>query len=94
MNDSDLSSAAASRPHRLKGGKSNSLPGTNMEPESKSSLWTRIKNLLFPNNTNLREDLYLALQQTDAGKSAFTAGERIMLTNVLKLSDKIGRAHV
>jgi len=85
MNDSDHSSAAASRPHRLKGEQSDNVSGARTEPEGKSSLWARIKSLFLRNAPTLREDLYLALQQSDAGKSAFTAGERTMLTNVLKL---------
>jgi len=79
MNDSYLS--------RIKGGHGNSVSGAPIELENKSGLWTRIKNLLSQNNPTLRQDLYLALQQSEIGKSAFSAGERVMLANVLKLAD-------
>jgi len=76
-----------SYPSRVKGGHANSSLSAPTELENKSSLWTRIKNLLPQNTPTLREDLYLALQQSEIGKSAFSAGERIMLANVLKLAD-------
>ncbi|VAW21011.1 Magnesium and cobalt efflux protein CorC [hydrothermal vent metagenome] len=79
MNNSYLS--------RAKNGHGTNVSSAPAELENKSGLWTRIKNLLPQNNPTLREDLYLALQQSDIGKSTFSAGERVMLANVLKLAD-------
>jgi len=87
MKDSDLSSGAAALPHRLKGEKSSNVSGAPAELENEAGLWTRIKNLLSQKTPTLREDLRRALQQSEPDKSAFSAGERIMLANVLKFAD-------
>ncbi len=87
MNDSDQPSAAASRPHRLKGDQISSVSATSLDPQNKSGAWTRIKNLLSGNTPTLREDLHQALQHSGTDQSPFTAGERTMLINVLKLGN-------
>lgn len=83
MNDSDDSTAAASRPHRLSGDNRSSTQSAKAAP----SVWERLKSFVIGKKPTLREDLQTALQASGANRSIFTEGERIMLANVLKLSD-------
>lgn len=85
MNDSDQSSAAASRPHRLDDDSAlsiDSAPAT-----QRPGLWTWVRNQLNQSGSNLRDNLQSALQQGGTEDTDFTAGERTLLTNVLKLSE-------
>ncbi len=87
MNDSDQSTAAASRPHRpiskLNGDKTNSLEA---EEADEPGFWDRIKSILTGNRLTLRDDLRFALLDS-AQDTAFSDGERSMLANVLKLAE-------
>jgi len=52
------------------------------------SLWHRLKGLVALKPVSLRDDLQEALDETDGGEgAAFTESERVILQNVLKLSD-------
>lgn len=78
MNDSDQSSAAATRPHRPEGDKTASSP-------AKISIWARLRALANFRSPTLREDLTEALEEQKSGPDAFSDNERTMLQNVLKL---------
>lgn len=81
MNDKDQSSAAASRPHRPEGDHPLSANGT------KPGLWTRLKALFSRRSASLRDDLHEALRDESVnGDDMFSAGERSLIQNVLKLS--------
>jgi len=52
------------------------------------SLWNRIKGLLALRTVSLRDDLQVALEETGSAETAdFSESERVILQNVLKLSD-------
>lgn len=85
MNDSDQSSAAAFRPHRPEG--DSASDGSNQPSQPRTGLWGWIQNQLTNSSSTLRDNLQSALQQPGGEDQAFTAGERAMLTNVLKLSE-------
>ena len=82
MNDKDQSIAAASRPHRLSGDSAESI-------EKKLSIWDKIRSRLSVRAPTLREDLEEALEagaQTGP-EAAFSAGERMLIQNALKISN-------
>lgn len=83
MNDNDQPSAAAQRPHRRDG---DNLTPTNSD--KRPSIWARIKTLLPGPAPTLRDEIQEALEapeeQSDNG---FSASERTILQNVLKLGD-------
>lgn len=82
MNDNDQSSAAALRPHRPEGDLSPASPA-----EKRTFPWGRLK-ALFPARQSLRDDLAVALEAPQAhSEDSFSASERIILQNVLKLGD-------
>lgn len=82
MTDNDQSSAAALRPHRPEG--DISFPSSG---EKRPSLWARLK-ALFPARPSLRDDLTVALEAPQAEtEDSFSASERTILQNVLKLGD-------
>ncbi len=91
MNDSDQSTAAASRPHRPISdqiGEKSGDPRISPEadPLDRRGFWDRIKSLLTGNRLTLRDDLQVALLDS-AQDATFSAGERSMLANVLKLAE-------
>ena len=52
------------------------------------SLWNRIKGLMALRTVSLRDDLQVALEETGSAETAdFTESERVILQNVLKLSN-------
>lgn len=75
MTDSDQSSAAASGPHRQDGD----------DKTSKTSFFSRLAAVF--RNGSIREDLTEALEGLDGGIANFSASERAMLQNVLKLRE-------
>lgn len=82
MNDSDQSTAAAQGPHHLDGDKPESVQ------KSAPSIFARLRGFLTNQSENLRSDLQQALVTTESEEDAqFTHGERVMLGNVLKLSE-------
>lgn len=85
MTDSDQSTAAAPGPHHPTGEVS-----ANASEASRPSLWTRIRTLLTSRTNSMREDLAEALEGHAAvpgSSGSFTAAERAMLQNVLKLRE-------
>lgn len=85
MNDSDQSSAVASRSHRHDD--DSALHTPDPDPIPRPGLWNWIRNQLSNSGSNLRDNLQSALQQAGAEDDHFTVGERAMLTNVLKLAE-------
>lgn len=83
MNDIDQPSAAAQRPHRREG---DNLP--TITSEKRPSVWARLRALLPGRASSLRDEIQEALEapQPESGDS-FTASERTILQNVLKLGD-------
>lgn len=83
MNDIDQPSAAAQRPHRREG---DNLP--TITSEKRPSIWARLRALLPGRASSLRDEIQEALEapQPESGDS-FTASERTILQNVLKLGD-------
>ncbi|HHG91070.1 MAG TPA: CBS domain-containing protein, partial [Devosia sp.] len=91
MNDSDQSTAAASRPHRPASDQISEKSGDpdntgETDHSDRPGLWNRIKSLLTGNRLTLRDDLQVALLDS-AQDATFSAGERSMLANVLKLAE-------
>lgn len=84
MTDNDQSSAAASRPHRPSGD-----PEPLSSTEKRPSLWAKIRARLPGRGGSLRTDLQEALVLPyDADMpDSFSASERAILQNVLKLGD-------
>lgn len=79
MTDSDQSTAAAPRPHRLSG---------DTDASRKPSLWARVKALMNFRAPTLREDLAEALgEDTNGYQAEFSDNERTILQNVLKLAE-------
>ncbi len=85
MNDSDHSSAAASRPHRPEDDSASSTAPA--APAQGAGFWAWVRNQLSNSSSNLRDNLQSALQQSGTEDEHFTAGERTLLTNVLKLGE-------
>ncbi len=83
MTDNDQSSAAARRPHRPSGD-----PSSSASSEKKPSLWSRLRSRFPLRVASLRTDLQEALDApalpTD---TSFSASERAILQNVLKLGE-------
>ncbi|WMT87083.1 hemolysin family protein [Pelagibacterium sp. 26DY04] len=80
MTDSDQSSAAARRPHRPQGDNSQSS-------EKKPSFWEKILAFMPIRSVSLRSDLQEALEAPYQDEEGFSASERTILQNVLKLGD-------
>jgi len=78
MNDSDQSSAAAPRPHR-----------PSSDSTQTSGLWARIGSILGRTQPNtIRDDIAEALEEEDRARpDSFSASERAMIQNVLKLRE-------
>lgn len=81
MTDKSQSIAAATGPHRQTGDNEG-----NTDTTRKPSLLQRIWAIFSPKALNLRDDLAEALEETnEIGPDSFSANERIILQNVLKL---------
>ena len=82
MNDIDQPSAAAQRPHRPSG--DNHLPTNDKRP----SIWARLRALLSVRSSSLRAEIQEALEAPEqTEEDGFSASERAILQNVLKLGD-------
>lgn len=82
MNDSDQSTAAAQGPHHLNGDTPNSVQ------KPAPSIFARLRGFMTNPSESLRSNLQNALVTTQsASDKQFTDGERVMLANVLKLSE-------
>lgn len=82
MNDIDQPSAAAQRPHRPSG--DNTLPTHDKRP----SIWARLRALLSARSSSLRAEIQEALEAPEqTEEDGFSASERTILQNVLKLGD-------
>ncbi|WP_246473088.1 hemolysin family protein [Pelagibacterium limicola] len=83
MTDIDQPSAAAQRPHRPQG---DSLIPTN--GEKRPSLWAKLRALLAARAPSLRDEIQEALEAPEAkSEDGFSASERTILQNVLKLGN-------
>jgi CBS domain containing-hemolysin-like protein len=84
MTDKDHSSAAARRPHRPSGDTHSSSSSS----DRRLSAWARFKALISARAPSLRHDLQEALEAPDdKSEDSFSASERTILQNVLKLGD-------
>ncbi|GGA38160.1 hemolysin family protein [Pelagibacterium lentulum] len=82
MTDYDQSSAAARRPHRQSGDSRDLV----LSGDKRSSLWTKVKAMLSARSASLRDDLQEALDAPEHRLlDSFSASERAILQNVLKL---------
>lgn len=83
MTDIDQPSAAAQRPHRPEG---DNLPA--IIADKRPSLWARFRALLSARSSSLRAEIEEALQAPEQkSDGGFSASERTILQNVLKLGD-------
>lgn len=80
MTDIDQPSAAARRPHRPLGDNTSSS-------EKKPSFWEKLRALMPMRSASLRSDLQDALEAPDQHQDMFSASERTILQNVLKLGE-------
>jgi len=80
MTDIDQPSAAARRPHRPLGDNTSSS-------EKRPSFWEKLLAFLPIRSASLRSDLQEALEAPDQDQDVFSASERTILQNVLKLGD-------
>jgi len=82
MTDHDQSSATARRPYRQNGDPSS------QSTDKRGSAWSRLKALLSFRPASLRSEIQSALEEPqDEGEDAFSASERTILQNVLKLAE-------
>jgi CBS domain containing-hemolysin-like protein len=83
MTDIDQPSAAAQRPHRPEG---DNLPATTSE--KRPSIWAKLRAMLSVRPASLRDGIQEALEATQQKhEDGFSASERTILQNVLKLGD-------
>ena len=84
MTDYDQSSAAARRPHRLDG---DDEPNGSIH-SGKNTLWKKLRALVPARVASLRSDLQEALEAPHTNSmDSFSASERAILQNVLKLGE-------
>lgn len=84
MNDQDQSSAAARRPHRPSG----DTETTSTQGEKRPTLWERVRSLISNRSASLRSNIQDALDSQQAETTpSFSASERAILQNVLKLGE-------